>query len=229
MKRSALLLTNAILATSYVIGLIGYMASGSGIAQWNGNIIDTIYDTTLGLFLAAHAFLVVIGLVLLWIAYAANSAGCSVASGILFLLSAFQAGHLLPQIMGVLLAALSFFGLFSIRALRRAHKEKIMRIEEREALKREEEIARAAVARYAESIGASAPYMPPATMAANTPEIAPQATEEPPKSPSKWLRKAAYALLFIILATALVYFGPRALIWYENLLNQILEWSKSIA
>ena len=27
----------------------------------------------------------------------------------------------------------------------------------------------------------------------------------------------------------LAYFGPRALTWYEGLLNQILEWSKSIA
>ena len=229
MKRSALLLTNAMLATSYVIGLIVYMSSGTGIAQWNGNFMETLYSSVMGMFLAAHALLAVIGLVLLWIAYAGNSVGFSVASGILFLLSAFQAGHLLPQIMGVLLAALSFFGLFSIRSIRRAHEEKIKRIEEREALDREEEIARTAVASYAASIGASTADAPLAIAPACTPESGHPNTEERPRSAPNWLRYTAYTAIFLFLAAVLLYFGPRALTWYEGLLNRILEWSKSIA
>ena len=229
MKRSALLLTNALLATLYMIGLLVYMASGTGIAQWNGNLMESFFDTVMGVFLAAHAFLAAIALVLLWIAYAGNSAGFSVASGILFLLSAFQAGHLLPQIMGVVLAALSFFGLFSIRAIRHANKERIRRIEERETLKREEEIARAAVARYAETVGASVAEAPHTAVPVPSPESAQPSTEDIPKTKPKWIRKTAYTLLLLLLAAALVYFGPRALAWYEGLLNRILEWSKTIA
>ncbi len=228
MKRSALLLSNALLATLYMIGLLIYMASGTGVAQWNGNLMESFFDTVMGVLLAAHALLTAIGLVLLWVAYAGNSAGFSVASGILFLLSAFQAGHLLPQIMGVVLAALSFFGLFSIRAIRHANEERIRRIEERETLKREEAIARAAIARYAESVGASAADAPHTSVPVTSPESAQPITEEIPKTAHKRLRNTAYTLLFLLLAAALVYFGPRALTWYEGLLNQILVWSKTI-
>lgn len=229
MKRSALLLTNALLATLYMIGLLVYMASGTGIAQWNGNLMVSFFDTVMGVLLAAHALLTAIGLVLLWGAYAGNSAGFSVASGILFLLSAFQAGHLLPQIMGVVFAALSFFGLFSIRAIRHANEERIQRIEELETLKREEEIARAAVARYAETVGASVAEAPHTAVPITTPESAQQITEEIPITPPKCLKNTAYTLLFLLLAAALFYFGPRVLTWYESLLSRILVWSKSIA
>lgn len=213
MKRSALLLATAILVSAYALGLIAYIAYTSTYANIAGDWVESLIASFNNALLAGHSFSIFIAAILLWAAYFENNAICAAIAGILLAAAAFEFVGAFSFVISLALSALSFF---SIKGAIR-NKELIKKCAEEKEARREARALQAQDAKISDSPSENITVSSDGRQVNDT------------ESTHNRLRNAAFTVLFLLLATALVYFGPRALIWYENLLNQILEWSKSIA
>lgn len=213
MKRSALLLTTALLTSAYAMGIVAYVAYTSTYAATFGNWADSFIVSFNNALLGGHSLSIFIAAVLVWVAYMENHAICAAVGGALLAFAAFEFIGVFPFVTSLVLSSLSFMG---IQGAQKNKEQNKLRAEE-QATRREERsfIAQGAAFDASPTIDTSISY-----------DDRQDHFDEPTH---RGLRNTAYTLLFLLLAAALVYFGPHVLTWYEGLLSRILEWSKSIA